>query len=69
MYTINDIKVELLNPEEVKNFIKNHGIFVLLNQTKGTMHGYDAVKNSSITKENVQKRIEALKATFNTFKN
>lgn len=27
MYTINDIKVELLNPEEVKNFIKNHGIF------------------------------------------
>ena len=26
MYTINDIKVELLNPEEVKNFIKNHGI-------------------------------------------
>ena len=27
MYTINDIKVELLNPEEVKSFIKNHGIF------------------------------------------
>lgn len=27
MYNINDIKVELLNPEEVKNFIKNHGIF------------------------------------------
>lgn len=27
MYTINDIKVELLNPEEVKNFIKNHGVF------------------------------------------
>lgn len=27
MYTMNDIKVELLNPEEVKNFIKNHGIF------------------------------------------
>ena len=27
MYTINDIKVELLNPEEVKQFIKNHGIF------------------------------------------
>ena len=25
MYTMNDIKVELLNPEEVKNFIKNHG--------------------------------------------
>lgn len=27
MYTMNDIKVELLNQEEVKNFIKNHGIF------------------------------------------
>ena len=27
MYSINDIKVELLNPEELKNFIKNHGIF------------------------------------------
>ena len=27
MYSIDDIKVELLNPEEVKNFIKNHGIF------------------------------------------
>ena len=27
MFTINDIKVELLNKEEVKNFIKNHGIF------------------------------------------
>lgn len=26
MYDINDIKVTLLNPEEVKNFIKNHGI-------------------------------------------
>ena len=27
MYSIDDIKVELLNPDEVKNFIKNHGIF------------------------------------------
>ena len=25
MYSINDIKVELLNKEEVKNFIRNHG--------------------------------------------
>ena len=25
MYTINDIKVKLLNPDEVKNFIKKHG--------------------------------------------
>ena len=27
MYSIDNIKVELLNPEEVKSFIKNHGIF------------------------------------------
>lgn len=27
MYTIDDIRVELLNPDEVKNFIRNHGIF------------------------------------------
>ena len=27
MYSIDDIKVELINAEEVKNFIKNHGIF------------------------------------------
>ncbi len=27
MYSIDDIKVELLNPEDVKNFIRNHGIF------------------------------------------
>ena len=26
MYTVNDIKVVLLNEDEVKNFIKNHGI-------------------------------------------
>lgn len=49
--------------------LMKHGIPVILNQTKGTIHGYDAVKNSSITEENVQKRIEALKAAFNTFKN
>lgn len=27
MYTINDIKVELMNPEAVKDFIRQHGIF------------------------------------------
>lgn len=27
MYSIDDIKVELINGEDVKNFIKNHGIF------------------------------------------
>ena len=29
MFSINDIKVELLNKEEVKNFIKNHGLFAI----------------------------------------
>lgn len=27
MFTINDFKVELKNPEEVKNFVKRHGEF------------------------------------------
>lgn len=27
MYTINDIKVELMNPEAVKDFIRQHGVF------------------------------------------
>ena len=27
MYSINDIKVELMNPEAVKDFIRQHGIF------------------------------------------
>ena len=27
MFTINDFKVELKNPEEVKNFVKRHGSF------------------------------------------
>ena len=27
MINISDFKVELLNPTEVKNFVKNHGVF------------------------------------------
>ena len=27
MYSINDIRVEVLNPELIKDFIKNHGVF------------------------------------------
>ena len=30
MYTLNDIKVELLNPEEVKHFIYNHGVIACI---------------------------------------
>lgn len=45
--------------------LKSHGINVTIYQTTGTVHGYDAVKNSKITKENVQRRIEVLKAAFN----
>ncbi|WP_054741078.1 alpha/beta hydrolase [Cellulosilyticum ruminicola] len=48
--------------------LSNHGIPVILNETKRTIHGYDAVKNSRITQENTQKRIAALKEAFNTFK-
>lgn len=45
--------------------LKAHGVNVTLYQSVGTVHGYDAVKNSKITKENIQRRIEALKAAFN----
>lgn len=44
--------------------LREHGVPVTIYQTKGTIHGYDGVKNSKITKENVQKRIEALKEAF-----
>ena len=49
--------------DEAKEFakkLKESKVNVILNETKGTMHGYD-IKNSKITKEAVLKRIETLK--------
>lgn len=40
------------------------GVAVTLHETKGTMHGYDIVPNSSITQDSIQKRIAFLKEHF-----
>lgn len=41
--------------------LKEEGIFVELNETKGTMHGYDIVLNASTTKDSIKKRIAFMK--------
>ena len=43
------------------NLLKDNGIDVVLRETKGTMHGYDIVAKSSVTKESVTARIDFLK--------
>lgn len=43
------------------NLLKDSGIDVVLRETKGTMHGYDIVAKSSVTKESVAARIDFLK--------
>lgn len=40
------------------------GVPVTIYETKGTVHGFDAVKKSDITKASVQKRIEVLSEAF-----
>ena len=45
--------------------LKNAGVETTLNNTKGTMHGYDIVIDSKITVNNVNKRIKFLKGIFN----
>lgn len=44
--------------------LKEAGVSVELNETKGTVHGYDAIASSAITKANVQRRIQALRKAF-----
>lgn len=46
------------------NRLRSYGIEVELNQTKGTVHGYDMVEQSNIVLENKAKRIEALRSAF-----
>ena len=41
--------------------LSKNGVKVELNETYGTVHGYDIVLNSKITKESVSKRIKFLK--------
>lgn len=46
---------------EYYNRLLNNGAKVELNETSGTVHGYDMILNSKITKENIEKRINFLK--------
>lgn len=45
--------------------LKDAGATVVLNETKGTMHGFDIVRNAPTTKKAVAKRIEYIRSRFN----
>jgi len=44
--------------------LRKAGIEVVLNETKGTMHGYDIVQRSPITKASLETRIQFMKEHF-----
>jgi acetyl esterase len=48
------------------SILERAGIDVELNQTTGTVHGFDVVERSDITLEHKQRRIEALQHHFNS---
>ena len=48
--------------------LKTAKVPVTIYETKATMHGYDIVEDSSISKESVKKRIEFLNEVFNNAK-
>lgn len=41
--------------------LRSAGIEVLLNETKGTMHGYDIVTGASVSRDSMEKRIDFMK--------
>ena len=45
--------------------LRNAGIEVVLNETKGTMHGYDIVQSSPVTKASLEARIRFMKEQYN----
>ncbi len=44
--------------------LEKSGIKVVLNETKGTFHGYDAIKDAKVTKDNLIKRIKYIRSIF-----
>lgn len=44
--------------------MKADGVEVVIHETKGTVHGYDAIKRSSITHDSLEKRLVFLKWRF-----
>lgn len=45
------------------NYLKENGTQVILNETKGTVHGYDILYKRNIAKNNINKRIEFINAS------
>lgn len=50
---------------EYYKLLKDNGARVLLNETHGTIHGYDRVLRSAYTKDSIAKRINFLKENLN----
>ena len=46
--------------------LRKAGAAVEINETKGTMHGFDIVRNAPTTQKAVAKRIEYIRSRFNT---
>jgi len=44
--------------------LKKAKVKTTLNNTKETIHGYDTVEDSEITKQSINKRIKFLKSVF-----
>ena len=47
------------------SILKKHNIPVTIEDTKGTMHGYDTKYKAKTTQENIQRRIEYINKMFN----
>lgn len=45
--------------------LREAGVNVEINETKGTIHGYDVAINTQIATSNIEKRIRFLKKGFN----
>lgn len=46
------------------NTLKEASVLVEFNQTKGTIHGYDAIRKSEVTEDNINQRIRFLRRLF-----
>ncbi len=46
------------------NLLRENNIQAFLNETKGTMHGYDILYKTQIAKENIKKRIDFISSIF-----
>ena len=44
--------------------LSGSGVAVVLNDTKGTVHGYDAAVNNALSEDAIQRRVAYLKAAF-----